>query len=191
MAHARISIRPVLIALAIAAASVAAFVSLTSASASEDDRSQGDVRRQEDSIVRELPKLRSANSRTYVTSAGTNVTRVYAAAVNFRAGGGWKPIDNDLVPSPKAGAALENAANSYALTLPDSLTRPVEVREGQDAVRFTLQGAKGAPTGTGIEATYEKRAAGRRRRLPGRDRCGEGVARALEPRCRLEVRLQA
>jgi RHS repeat-associated protein len=154
MAYQRAALRPALIALAIVAAASAALLWLTSASASDDDLSQGDVRRQAD-VVRELPELRTRASRTYSTRRGTQITRAYADPVNFRSDGKWRAIDNDLEPSPKAGIALENAANDYTLALPDSLAQPVEVREGEDYVRFALEGASGAPSGGGIEARYE------------------------------------
>ena len=153
MAYLRASLRPALMAVA-AAASAIALVWLAAASASGDDTSKGQVRSQSNRL-RELPDLRTRASRTFSTERGTQVTRAYAEPVNFRAGGEWKTIDNDLVPSPKSGYALENAANSYALSLPDALGgKPVEVRRGADFVRFALDGAKGAPAGGGVEALY-------------------------------------
>ena len=124
MAHVRMSVRPALIALAIAAASVAALLLLSSASASDDDPAQGDVRRQDGKIVRELPELRTANSRTCATSARTQVTRAYAHPVNFRSDGKWVAIDPSLEPSDAPGVALENAAAPFDVELPDSLADP-------------------------------------------------------------------
>jgi hypothetical protein len=153
MPYPRAALRPALIAIAIAAAAALVWL-VASSSASDDDASRGGVRRQGD-VLRELPELRTRASRTYSTGRGTRITRAYAAPVNYRAGGEWKPIDDDLVPSSTTGVALENAANSYTLSLPDALDgRPVEVREGEDYVRFALDGAKGSPDGGGVEARY-------------------------------------
>jgi RHS repeat-associated protein len=173
MAHVRLPIRPALIALAIVVACVAALIGLAPASSGEDDPSAGDVRRQDGKIVRELPELRTARSRTFSTSAGTNLTRVYGSPVNFRAGGRWQAVDNDLVPSAKPGVALQNAANTYTLSLPESLAEPVEVREGEDSVSFALAGAHGAPSGGGVEARYEDA-------LPGVDVAYEAQSDAVK-----------
>jgi hypothetical protein len=126
-----------------------------SAPASGDDSSQGQVRVGHKGALRELPEFRTRSSRTFSEGRGMQVTRSYSEPVNFRSGGEWKAIDNDLVASPKSGYALENEANSYALSLPDALDgKPVEVREGDDFVRFSLDGADGAPSGGGVEARY-------------------------------------
>ena len=180
MAHVRMSFRPALIALAIAAASVAALILLSSASASDDDPSKGDVRRHEGRILRELPELRTANSRTYATSARTQVTRAFAHPVNFRSDGKWVAIDPSLEPSDAPGVALENAAAPFAVELPDSLSDPVEVREGDDYVRFALQGARGVgPQGGGLEARYVDA-------LPGVDVAYESTPSALKESLVLE-----
>lgn len=156
MAHMRVALRPALLVFAIAAAAIAALVTLSSAAAKDDPSqgSQGEVR-QQGRIVRELPNLRTATSRTFSTTSGRNVTRVYSEPVNFREDGKWKLIDNGLEPSPKGGAALENTANRYDLTLPESLADPVEIRDGDDFVRFALDGAKGEPFAQGREARYQ------------------------------------
>ena len=156
MAHIRIAVRPALIAFAILAAATAALILLPAASADDDhDSSAGEVRAQ-GRIVREIPALRTSTSRTFSTDAGTNVTRAYAKPVNFRAGGAWHLIDNRLKSDPAPGRALENAANAYDLTLPDSLAaEPVEVVSGEDRVSFSLDGAAaGAPQARGTTATY-------------------------------------
>ncbi|HEX8065684.1 MAG TPA: DNRLRE domain-containing protein [Thermoleophilaceae bacterium] len=152
----RTVLRPALIALAILVSTTAALVLLSSASASDDESSGGDVRRADGRIVRELPNLRTATSRTFATSAGTNVTRVYSDPVNFRSGDRWLAIDSRLRPSDRPGAALANTADAHSVELPDSLADPVEVRDGDDHVRFSLAGARGvAPSGGGLEARYD------------------------------------
>jgi RHS repeat-associated protein len=154
MTYLRAALRPALIAIVIAAAATAALIWLSSATASDDDPAQGQVRRQAN-VLRELPELRTRASRTFTSGHGTQITRVYPEAVNFRGDDGkWALIDNDLQPSSKAGVALANAANAYSLALPDSLAEPVEVRDGDDFVRFALDGATGAPHGQGVEARY-------------------------------------
>jgi RHS repeat-associated protein len=174
MGHVRMSVRPALIVSAIVAASVAALILLASASASGGDSSKGDVRRQDGKVVRELPELRTATSRTYATTAGTNVTRIYSHPVNFRSGGKWVPVDSSLKPSDADGVALENTAAAFALELPDSLADPVEVREGDDYVRFALDGAGGVgPSGGGVEARYDDA-------LPGVDVAYESHPTALK-----------
>ncbi|MDQ3933727.1 MAG: DNRLRE domain-containing protein [Actinomycetota bacterium] len=151
----RTALRPALIAAAIAIlAAAAAALLLSSASASDDEPSPGEVR-QQGRIVRELPELRTSRSRTFATDARTNVTRTYSEPVNFRENGKWQLIDNDLEPDATPGYALENAANGYELALPDSLAaEPVEVADGPDSVRFSLDGAAGTPQAHGNEARY-------------------------------------
>jgi RHS repeat-associated protein len=152
VANVRI-LRPVLITFAIIAAVTAALILLPAASATDDDRSAAELR-QQDGVERELPELRTATSRTFATAAGTNVTRVYAEPVNFRAGGGWRAIDNTLTSDPADGYALTNRANAYELALPDSLAQPVVVSDGRDRISFELEGANGAPVARGGEAHY-------------------------------------
>jgi RHS repeat-associated protein len=149
------ALRPAVIAVAIVAVAFAVSISLSAASASDHFGSKGHVRSKATGL-RELPDMRTRTSRTFSKGRGALVTRTYAGPVNFRSGGRWRAIDNALEPSSKTGYALENAANAYTLGLPDSLGgQPVEIRRGEDYVRFALDGAKGAPAGGGVEARYE------------------------------------
>ena len=68
-------------------------------------------------------------SRTFVDPVkGTRVTEIGSQALNFRdARGAWQPIDNKL--TPVAGGGWKNGANAYAVTLPDSLLKPVTVSD--------------------------------------------------------------
>src|SRR5437763_17122730 len=51
----------------------------------------------------ELPRLRTARSRTWVRADGLHVTRVYPQVVNYRdAQGDWQPIDATLERSGSA-----------------------------------------------------------------------------------------
>jgi RHS repeat-associated protein len=155
MDQLRLAFRPALITAVLLAAVTAALLALSSASASDESSADvGDVRAR-GKVVRELPELRTANSRTFATDAGTNVTRAYTEPVNYRAGGKWEPIDNRLKDDPATGYALENGAGRYSLALPDTLAdAPVEVAEGADRVRFSLDGASGQPRAAGDTATY-------------------------------------
>lgn len=152
MARTYGSLRPALIAL-LASLIAAAAVALATASAEDDRADGGDVRHQ-GRIVRELPELRTRTSRTFSTTAHTNVTRVYSKPVNFRANGEWRPIDNNLVADTASGYALTNRANDYDVALPDSAAGPVAITDGPDRVAFSLDGGRGAPRGKGATATY-------------------------------------
>src|SRR5438105_1257107 len=54
----------------------------------------------------ELPGRRTLHSNTYRNPDGTLTTSLFADPVNYRnASGDWRPIDNRLVPSDRAGYA--------------------------------------------------------------------------------------
>ena len=96
MDYLRLAFRPALITSVVLAAVTVVLLALSSASASdEDSRSARDVRAQ-DQVERELPELRTASSRTFATGAGSFLTRAYTEPVNYRSGGKWEPIDNNL-----------------------------------------------------------------------------------------------
>lgn len=83
-------------------------------------------------LVKELPELRSRNSRHYLDDSGAPVARVWTQAVNYKdADGEWQPIDNDLV---KDGAIYKNKANdlqaTYAGALPDLDVKYVAQSDG-------------------------------------------------------------
>lgn len=104
----------------------------------------------------ELVGRRTATSRTFEAGNGRFVTRVYGSPVNFRDDqGDWRAIDNDLVPSDKAGYAFTNAANRYRVQLPDSLDQPVRFNADGDWATLRLSGAKGSASRSGSTATYD------------------------------------
>jgi RHS repeat-associated protein len=108
---------------------------------------------------RELPRLRGAQSRTFVRADGTYVTRMFPSAVNFRDGlGRFQPIDNRLVGvgavSRRQGYAFENAANSYRAFLPGNLSAPVLVAARGSWVSLRLNGADASGAAAGNTGRY-------------------------------------
>jgi RHS repeat-associated protein len=83
------------------------------------------------------------------------VTRIYSAPVNYRGSDGeWHPIDTSLVSGV---GGYENAANSFALRIPESLTAGVSLTSGGDSLSFSLDGAATAPAAvSGSTATYNE-----------------------------------
>ena len=106
---------------------------------------------------KEVLARRTATSRTWKTGDGRFHTRVFATPVNYRdAAGHFRPIDESLVADPDAGYALENRADRYQVSFPDSLSaKPIEVSRGGDRVSFRLVGAHGRPTAAGARARFE------------------------------------
>lgn len=103
-------------------------------------------------IGRELPDLRSRNSRAYVAADGGRVSRVFAGSVNFRDGRGeWRGIDNRLRPTSEG---FSNGANRYRLELPKDLDEPVRVSHGEAWVEYRLEGAAAAGSAEGATARY-------------------------------------
>jgi TGF-beta propeptide len=110
----------------------------------------------------ELPRLRTATSRTYRNSDGTLTKTLFAAPVNYRSRGGWQPIDSRLVSTlGVAGGGLSSAgsllggndsgyawrtrANSFGVlfkpTFDDGFMR---FDTGGQSFRFSLDGARSA-----------------------------------------------
>lgn len=151
MPHARASLRLALPTLAAAAAAATALGSVAVAGESHEP----ETARSDNAVVRELPALRTRTSDTFETAKGTQLTRVYAAPVNYRRDGRWKPIDNSLQQSTDEGVAFENAANGYTLKLPAELgDRGVRVESDDQWVTFSLDGAHGTPHVNGNYAVY-------------------------------------
>jgi hypothetical protein len=162
MKDSRTALRHVLLGLAAAIATLGAGVAI--AAPADDDKGEG---RQSARTVRELPELRSRMSNTYTTERGTNRTRISAVPVNYRDGDGWKPIRSELKDSAAPGYAFENTANHWSVKIPEALeSKPVEVSDGGEFVRYTPVGAKGKPGKLGstagfrdiypgVDATYE------------------------------------
>jgi RHS repeat-associated protein len=105
---------------------------------------------------KELVSLRNATSSTFETPSGERKVEISTSPINFQAAdGSWTPIDNNLVPSSRAGYAFENAANAYRVYLPAELhDAPVRIEKDGQWVEFALRGARGAPDVSGSTAIY-------------------------------------
>jgi RHS repeat-associated protein len=91
-------------------------------------------------VVAELPNLRTADSRTYLTASGSRVLMSYAGPVNYPdAKGVQQPIDDAATASQDGG--WHNAANSFRASVPSTLGMPVSITAGDSTVSFALQGA--------------------------------------------------
>lgn len=94
----------------------------------------------------ELPELRTRTSRTFTADDGRRRARIYPFSVNFSSDGReWRPIDNTLVPSARAGFAYENKANRYRLGVPGDLNAPLRFEVDGAWVELRLEGAGGSP----------------------------------------------
>lgn len=92
-------------------------------------------------VGREIIRLRTATSRTFVAGHGQLETRVYPFAVNYRdRAGQLEPINNRLVA--RSGGGYRNQANRFAVSLPSSLARPVRFASGSAWLSFSLTGAR-------------------------------------------------
>ncbi len=100
-------------------------------------------------------RLSSEFSDTWRLKRGPFVTRTYGVPVNYMASDGlWHPIDTSLVSGL---GGYENAANSFSLRLPESLSAGVSLSKEGDSVAFTLLGATTAPAAiAGSTATYHE-----------------------------------
>jgi RHS repeat-associated protein len=100
-----------------------------------------------------LASRSTAFSDTWKAPKGL-VTRVFAAPVNYKGSdGAWHPIDNAL--TPRALGGYEDTANSFSLTLPESLSSGVTLSDQGGSVSFSLAGASSAfPLVSGQTATY-------------------------------------
>jgi RHS repeat-associated protein len=63
--------------------------------------------------VRELTSRRTANARYYQMSDGTTQAEISQQPVNYRSGGGWKPIDTKVTASKAGGFSYGNQTNSF------------------------------------------------------------------------------
>ena len=104
--------------------------------------------------VGEFSKLRTANSRTYLTRSGRRVTTVFPGAVNYLTSSKvWAPIRTAAVANR---SGWSEAGNSWQALLPRSLSSPVTVTSGAERLSMGLVGAhavgrarRGAPSGIG------------------------------------------
>ncbi len=101
--------------------------------------------------VRELPELRSEDSKTDLLSNGAHALTIYDHAVNFSGSNGtWQPIEDQLVQ--QADGSWQPQASPTPISFPASLgSAPVSIGSGAHALSFNLEGAarsEGAPAGT-------------------------------------------
>jgi RHS repeat-associated protein len=101
-----------------------------------------------------VSSLSTAFSDTWRVPGRPLVTRLFSVPVNYRGSdGSWHAIDDALVASPLGG--YENAANSFSLRLPESLSSGVSLSYGGSTVSFSLQGAAASlPSVSGDTASY-------------------------------------
>jgi RHS repeat-associated protein len=90
-----------------------------------------------------VPGSSTAFSDTYSSPGKPLVSRFFASPVNYRGSDGqWHAIGDQLVASALGG--YENAANSFLLQIPDSLSSAVSLTSEGRSVSFTLEGASTA-----------------------------------------------
>lgn len=101
-----------------------------------------------------VSRLSTAFSDTWSSPGHPLVTRIYSVPVNYKGSdGSWHPIDNTLVASALGG--YENAANSFSLRLPESLSSGVSLTYRGSTVSFSLEGAAASlPSVSGDTASY-------------------------------------
>lgn len=89
----------------------------------------------------EIPRLRTATSRTFALSGGARETRIFASPVNYKDGSGrWMPIDKSFKEQVD-GSGLTNGANGFDLALPQRLGHgPVRLRVGDHWIAQELLG---------------------------------------------------
>jgi RHS repeat-associated protein len=98
-------------------------------------------------VVAELPKMRTANSRTYLTSTGSRVLMSYPGPVNYKdSSGAFQPIDDTATSASDGG--WQNGANAFSATVPATLAQPVSITAAGSTLGLTLQGeaSSSAPT---------------------------------------------
>lgn len=102
----------------------------------------------------ELTALRTASSRTFVTSGGARHAEVYTHPVNYRdASGAWQKIDDTLVT--RSGGGWRNTANDTAVDLPATLAAgPVRVARDGASIDLSLVGAAGVAHVDGASVRY-------------------------------------
>jgi RHS repeat-associated protein len=135
------------VAVAVAAFVVAGPVSPRVAGASASDAPQ------------ELVAKRTATSETFRNPDGTFTTSAYATPIHYLdASGAWQKIDSTLVPSPLAGYAWTNRANSFRVNFKDQL--------GANYLRFAVHGR---PVTLSLQGALKAKAAahGAELRYPG------------------------
>jgi hypothetical protein len=104
----------------------------------------------------EIVSLRTSHSRTFSVKGGVRRAVIYQEPVNYRDGGKWKAIDNELVLASERGHGYTNHANRYSLHVPSNIGgKAVRIANGDDWLDIELEGAHGRPSIEGNAATYD------------------------------------
>jgi RHS repeat-associated protein len=109
----------------------------------------------------EIPAARTETSDTFRLPGGSREARIYAAPINYETPKGkWAPIGEEL--EPLAGGGLTNGANSFELSLPETLgAEPVRLSSEGEWVSSRLLGEHSEPAEVdGATASYEAAAPG-------------------------------
>ncbi|MEZ0579290.1 DNRLRE domain-containing protein [Nocardioides sp. MH1] len=103
-----------------------------------------------------VAELATATSNTYRQPDGSYEYVGYATPINYLdSDGTWQPIDNQLVSSPAAAYAVENAENDYVVKIPeDAGSHPVKIVTAGQWLSFSMAGLDGSPEVDGTEATF-------------------------------------
>ncbi|GAA4509144.1 hypothetical protein GCM10023191_069920 [Actinoallomurus oryzae] len=112
--------------------------------------------------VGELRSRRTANARYFKLSNGQVQAEVSPQPVNYRSGGGWKPIDLRVTKSKASGFSYGNQTNSFRTLFGTGSGRLVRFDAGGGASLTFGPEAKGAakPTVHGNTVTYPGAVAG-------------------------------
>jgi RHS repeat-associated protein len=124
--------------------------------ASGEDASEEVAAAPSPEVISEIPEKRTANSKTFELSDGSNETVFFGAPVNYRDDDGdWKPIDETFEAAPSGG--VTNAANSFDLQLPEQMgVGSVRLSAEDQWASYRLLGTQtGQAEVDGATATYE------------------------------------
>jgi RHS repeat-associated protein len=114
--------------------------------------------------VGELTSRRTANARYYKMSNGQVQAEISAQPVNYRSGGGWKPIDTTVTKSDASGFSYGNGTNSFHSLFGSKAGRLVRFDAGGGAsLTFGPEGAgagSASPKVTGNTVAYAGAASG-------------------------------
>jgi hypothetical protein len=111
-----------------------------------------------------VPDLSTETSNTVRNDDGTYTARVSVGPVNYQDDSGdWVPIDNSLVEAPGPAYSVENAANSYTVSIPENpAVTPVKFETEDSWVKMKLSGSEDdSPDVHGDTAEFDLAGAGR------------------------------
>lgn len=107
--------------------------------------------------TREVPELRTRDTRTYVDKDGAQITRFFEGSLNHRdAQGKWEAIDDTLIPTFTPGYAYRNKANRYVAEFPADLSSPVRFSAEGEWVTAELEGARGPGLVNANESSFSQ-----------------------------------